>query len=166
MSLLPEDTSEWLKWVEWADGVEPLADATRPRSAFDPALRILVVDDDEGCRQCLASVLADDGHRIHTASRGFEAVEFARRLRRENDGLDLSILDFNMPDLTGIETFQRLSVEFPGLQAVFVSGDPSESLVESIRSVGGRALVRKPLDLDRIRRVVYSFQSRGGLQGI
>jgi len=127
------------------------------------SLRILVVDDDDGCRQCLSTILAEEGHDIVTAARGWEALENARRLRQENKCLDLSILDFNMPDLTGIETFRRLLAEYPRLEAVFVTGDPSESLEREIQLVGGRALMRKPLDVVHIRRIVHGFQ--GGLAG-
>ena len=65
-----------------------------------------------------------------------------------------------MPDLTGIETFRQLVTLFPRLEAVFVSGDASETLEDEVRRVGGRMLVRKPLDVFRLRRVIH--WCRGG----
>lgn len=127
-------------------------------------LRILIVDDDDGCRLGVASVLGDDGHDVHTAARGEEALDHARRLRRINQTLDLSILDYHMPDWTGVETFLRLVRELPGIAAVFVSGDFSTSLLDEVRRAGGRALVRKPLDVHRIRTAVR-FASRSGAAG-
>jgi CheY-like chemotaxis protein len=125
-------------------------------------LRILVVDDDEGCLTSVEALLSLDGHSILTARRGREAVDFARQMRKRNEGLDLSILDFNMPDWTGIETFERLSLEFPGLKAVFMSGDPSEGLEAAVRRAGGRALVKKPLDLYRVRKVLGRLKEGDG----
>ncbi len=117
-------------------------------------LRILVVDDDEGCLTSVEALLSLEGHSILTARRGQEALDFARQMRKRNEALDLSIRDFNMPDWTGIETFERLSLEFPGLKGVFMSGDPSEGLEDAVRRAGGRALVRKPLDIYRVRKVL------------
>jgi two-component system NtrC family response regulator len=124
---------------------------------FDPCfvrLRILVVDDDERCLASVEAFLAHDGHDILTATRGLEAVDHARRLKRENRHLDLSILDFNMPDITGIETFERLVAEIPGIPAIFISGDVSSALEQMVFRAGGRALVRKPLDIARIRSLI------------
>ena len=117
-------------------------------------LCILVADDDQGCRQGIVSLLAEDGHNIFTAARGEEAVELARHLRSVNRRLDLSFLDYDMPDLTGIETFQRMILELPDLAVVFISGDASNSLEGEVRLVGGRGLLRKPLGVASLRRAV------------
>jgi two-component system OmpR family response regulator len=128
-------------------------------------LRILVVDDDESCLRSVESILAVDGHDIFTATRGLEALDCARRLKRENRRLDLSILDFNMPDLTGIETFERLVQELPGIPAIFISGDASIALEKQVLLAGGRALIRKPLDLARVRRTMRDLLGAGGSMG-
>jgi len=154
-------TSQGRGTTGWSFPQELPGSGTGGLHAFGEALRILVVDDDEGCRLGIASILGEDGHDILTAARGEEAIEHARFLRREKKRLDLSILDFNMPDLNGIETFRRLVVEFPGLVGVFVSGESSEALVEQIRLAGGSALVRKPLDVGRVRWLVYRFLAGG-----
>jgi len=124
-------------------------------------LRILVVDDDRNCLESVESVLQKDGHQIVTAAGGEEAIGVMRRLRLENQRLDLSILDFDMPGLTGIEIFSRLLFEFPGIEAVFISGDASEARVERVRRAGARGFLRKPLDVERVRGAVRAFR-RGG----
>ena len=123
-------------------------------------LKILLVDDDVGCLRSLENLLEIDGHEITTATRGQEAINLARQLRREKREPVLSILDYHVPDLSGLETFELLSQELPGLGAIFVSGDTSSRLEERILSAGGMALVRKPLDSVRIRGVVKTFQRR------
>ncbi|HZN59216.1 MAG TPA: response regulator [Planctomycetota bacterium] len=124
---------------------------------FPTKLRILVVDDDERCLESLEGVLSLDGHEIFTATRGFEALDCARRLEREQRRVHLSILDFHMPDLSGLETLVRLVTEVPHVQAILVSGDPSLSLEAEAVRAGARAFVRKPVDLIRIRTLVYDL---------
>jgi len=123
-------------------------------------LKILLVDDDVGCLRILENLLELDGHEISTATRGQEAVDLARQLRREKREPELSILDYHVPDLTGLETYELLSQELPGLGAIFVTGDASSGLEERILEAGGLALVRKPLDSVRIRGAVKTFQRR------
>ena len=117
-------------------------------------LTILLVDDDESCLESVQTVLAEDGHAVFTATRGLEAVECARRLRHEHARLDLSILDYHMPDLTGLETFERILAVLPGVPGIFISGEPSLTLERQVVRAGARALVRKPLDLLRIRSLI------------
>tara|TARA_B100000953_G_scaffold299135_1_gene297948 strand:+ start:350 stop:787 length:438 start_codon:yes stop_codon:yes gene_type:complete len=123
-------------------------------------LKILLVDDDVSCLRGLENLLELDGHEISTATRGQEAVDLARQLRREKREPELSILDYHVPDLTGLETYELLSQELPGLGAIFVTGDASSGLEERILEAGGLALVRKPLDSVRIRGAVKTFQRR------
>ncbi len=123
-------------------------------------LKILLVDDDVGCLRSLENLLELDGHEISTATRGQEAVDLARQLRREKREPELSILDYHVPDLTGLETYELLSRELPDLGAIFVTGDASSGLEERILEAGGLALVRKPLDSVRIRGAVKTFQRR------
>ena len=123
-------------------------------------LKILLVDDDVGCLRSLENLLEIDGHEITTATRGQEAVNLARQLRREKREPVLSILDYHVPDLPGLETYELLSQELPGLGAIFITGDASGGLEERVLSAGGLALVRKPLDSGRIRGAVNVFQRR------
>jgi DNA-binding NtrC family response regulator len=117
-------------------------------------LRILVVDDDERCLESLHSFLSAEGHVAHLARRGLEAVDMARAWRRAHDRIDVSILDYHMPDLNGIETFARIADELPGMQAIILSGEPSLRLESEVLRIGALALVRKPPDLTRVRSLL------------
>ena len=136
----------------WLDSSRPLRRDEEPHR-----FHILLVDDDERCLESLESILAPDGHDLFFATRGLEAVECARALRGKKVPLDLSILDFNMPDLNGIATFRKLVVEFPRVEGIFISGEESKELENEVKLAGGRALVRKPLDIASVRTVVSEF---------
>lgn len=121
------------------------------------SLSILVVDDDERNLETMEFFLGVDGHEIYTAKRGLEAIQVVRRLKRAEIRLDLSILDYHMPDLTGIDTYLQLMSELPDLAAIFVSGEPSTAIERGVARVGGRALVPKPVDVIAMRHALEEF---------
>ena len=65
--------------------------------------RILVADDNEDAGETLAMLLRLDGHEVHVATDGLEAIEMFGRLQP-----DVVILDIGMPGLSGHEVAQRI----------------------------------------------------------
>lgn len=122
------------------------------------ALNILVVDDDVHSLESIGDFLEQDGHWIRTATRGSEAVHIARDFLREKRYLQLSILDFHVPDMSGIETFKSLIALLPGMGGIFISGDNSDSMESSILAAGGFALCPKPIDLRCLRQVIEAYK--------
>ena len=131
-------------------------DILRPRG-LPVSLCILVVDDDEKNLETMEFFLGDEGHEIYTANRGLEAIQVVRRLKEANIRVELSILDYHMPDQTGIDTFLQLTSELPDLEAIFVSGEPSTAIRLGVDRVGGRALVPKPVDVVAMRHALEEF---------
>ena len=58
---------------------------------------ILVVDDEIGIRELLSEILGDEGHTVLLA----ESAQQARSVR-ENNAIDLVLLDIWMPDTDGV----------------------------------------------------------------
>lgn len=67
---------------------------------------ILLVDDDITIVKLLSDILEDEGYRILTAYNGKQAIESVRI-----NEPDLIVLDWNMPELDGIETLRVLVAE-------------------------------------------------------
>ena len=67
------------------------------------ARRVLVADDNRDASETLAMLLRLDGHEVHVANNGLEAVELYSRVRP-----DVAILDIGMPGLSGHEVAQRI----------------------------------------------------------
>jgi PAS domain S-box-containing protein len=131
-------------------GVEPQAPpATIPaekKTVSAGTLRILLVDDDELIRDGVGSLLELEGHEVHLAEGGAEA------LARFESGLevDLVMLDLNMPGLTGAETLLRLLTLRPEQVVLLCSGHGDE---EMARLMTGRPTVdsiQKPFTLDEL----------------
>lgn len=64
---------------------------------------ILVVDDEEDLADAMESLLRAQGYRVHKAYDGRRGLEAARRLHP-----DLVLLDYELPELDGLEVIQRL----------------------------------------------------------
>jgi DNA-binding response OmpR family regulator len=112
-------------------------------------LSILVLDDDVPFLESFKDFLMQDGHSVIPATRGIDAVELVRKLP-----VDLSFLDFDLPDLDGLETLVRIHRQRPGLPAVFLTGNASSLLERKVLEMGAFALIRKPFDAWRVRGVI------------
>lgn len=80
--------------------------------------RVLVVEDDEGLRDTLAEVLADDGHDVRVASDGEAALDEVRAWRPE-----IIVLDLMMPRMDGyaFRARQRLLPGAPPAKILILS---------------------------------------------
>jgi len=65
--------------------------------------RVLVADDNRDAGETLAMLLRLDGHEVHVALDGLEAVEVFTRVQP-----DVAILDIGMPGLSGHEVARRI----------------------------------------------------------
>jgi DNA-binding NarL/FixJ family response regulator len=85
---------------------------------------ILVVDDDAGVRELIASVLETTGHTVMEASTGTEALAAAR-----GETPALVVLDVCLPGIGGYSTLRELrDLVGKQLPIVFVSGERTDPL--------------------------------------
>jgi two-component system, NtrC family, response regulator AtoC len=112
--------------------------------------RILVVDDDEVSCRLFAEVLEGDGHDVHQARSGEEALE---RLRKET--YDLLLVDVRMPGITGLDVTRTMRQEQPLLPVIVMTAFGSiETAVEAIHE-GAYDYVSKPMNLDELKKIAY-----------
>jgi CheY-like chemotaxis protein/anti-sigma regulatory factor (Ser/Thr protein kinase) len=71
-------------------------------------LNILVADDDPLVRKFVAKVLEPDGHIIHEAVDGQQALDL---ISKNPDQVDLLLLDLMMPEKSGIDVIKELKLE-------------------------------------------------------
>jgi PAS domain S-box-containing protein len=120
---------------------------------------ILVVDDDPGILETLSDVLAKDGHRVHLAGQGATALD---RLV-QSPPVDVAIVDFKLPDITGLELLNKLKVVSPDTEVILITG--YASLSTALDAINGQAAAYlvKPLDPDHVLKTVEQALSRQGL---
>lgn len=105
--------------------------------------RILVVDDAEGSRYVIATWLRRDGYDVVESGTGEEALRIAA-----GGGIDLMVLDVNLPDMTGYVVCERIKADVEtSMPVLHVSataisaGDRSEGLRR-----GADAYLVEPVD--------------------
>jgi DNA-binding NtrC family response regulator len=80
---------------------------------------VLVVDDNQALAENLAEALTSQGHRVITSSTMADAL--ARRT-----GVGLAIIDFRLPDGSGVQVAEQLTAVEPGVRLLFVSAHGDE----------------------------------------
>ncbi len=87
---------------------------------------ILIVDDEPLVLKATARTLRLAGHHVHTASGLEEAMAVC-----EEHSLDVLIVDFMMPSITGLELLARIRRVQPNIKSIVVSGKIDLSKDES-----------------------------------
>jgi len=102
--------------------------------------RILVVDDDEGVRRLIQTLLEKEGCRIDAV----EHVEAAQEQLAANS-YDVVITDIMMPGLSGIDLLKILRQSAPDVPVIVITGNPdSETAAEAIRTGSAVDYIGKP----------------------
>lgn len=114
--------------------------------------RILIVDDEPLVRRALRRLLRK--HEVVEAPNGSAGLEVLAQDQR----FDMILCDVMMPDVTGIDLYQRLREEQPelGARLVFMTGGAFDGQVGDLMRavVGETPIIHKPFQSDQLRRVL------------
>jgi DNA-binding response OmpR family regulator len=113
---------------------------------------ILIVDDDDSVRDMMRRVLVGEGYKVATAADGAEAMAIAAVLK-----IDLVLLDIGLPDMSGWDTFERMTRANPSMAVVVITARSSQKTMARAAGVG--ALLEKPLDFPALLRTVAELSS-------
>jgi len=120
---------------------------------------ILIVDDKRANRNILAQELAHQGYAVETAANGAEALEKTASLRP-----DLIILDYMMPDLSGIDVLKKLRQREENTPVVMVTAYGTvEKAVEAMKE-GAYDFITRPFEADHVTMVVQKALDRQRLE--
>ena len=104
-------------------------------------IRVLIAEDDLNARSIMVELLTSLGHTmVGQCGTGREAAALARDVIP-----DVVLLDVHMPDGSGIEAAEEVTLALPGTAVVLFSGDPSVTLSErDITATSAIAFLPKP----------------------
>lgn len=124
----------------------PGAAGARPAEA--PALRLLLVEDNEPTLQVMTALLELAGHDVQPAP----DLRTARQLAATHP-FDLVVSDLGLPDGTGFELMSELRDRY-GLQGIAVSGFGMEDDLRRSHESGFREHLVKPVDIDKLKAAI------------
>ena len=106
---------------------------------------ILAVDDDEKIRELLSTILKRKGHHVLTADHGQQGVDVYRRERPH-----VTILDFEMPDIDGLEVLRQIRAIDPHAPVVMLTGAGTEAREKQARELGVTDFLAKGFSLHEL----------------
>jgi two-component system nitrogen regulation response regulator GlnG len=110
---------------------------------------LLVVDDEPSILYFFRQAFDEAEVTLLTASTSAEGIEKVTRQRP-----DVVILDINLPDASGLETFSRVRQIDTKVPVIFITGHgTTASAIEAMR-LGAYEYLLKPLELDQLYDVV------------
>jgi DNA-binding NtrC family response regulator len=111
--------------------------------------RIIVVDDDEGIRKTLATILEEIGYVVDTVENGKEAIE-----RSNAEFYNLALIDIRLPDMEGIKLLTAMKETTPKMIKIIMTGYPSlQNAIEAVNK-GADAYILKPLNIDSVLNTI------------
>ena len=111
---------------------------------------ILVVDDDEGMRSFVATVLKEEGHRVVEAKNGQDALAVL-----SEGEFDLVVTDLRMPDLSGLDLLRQGKARRPDARWIIITAFGSIGNAVEAMKAGAADYLTKPFQSpDELRRVV------------
>jgi len=110
---------------------------------------ILIVDDESGIRQSLASILRDEGYRVEAVATAEECLAST-----EKTPFDLILLDVWLPGMDGIEALRQMHERGNAPMVVMISGHGNIETAVRATKLGAFDFVEKPLSLEKTILVV------------
>lgn len=117
--------------------------------------RILLVEDDRGVREVVRQFLSDV-FEVRQAATGAEALAILRR-----ESVDAVVLDYRLPDRTGLEVLTEIRSISASLPVVMMTGYGSEWICASAFKLGVRDYFPKPVILEDLLQALGGILSPG-----
>jgi two-component system chemotaxis response regulator CheY len=114
-------------------------------------MQAIVVDDSRAMRMLMSRLLKDIGFEVAEAGDGSQALDSLRERLAQNP-VQLALVDWNMPEMTGIELVEavRSDPAFAGLRIVMVTTETELSQVSRALDAGADEYLMKPFTRDDV----------------
>ena len=112
---------------------------------------ISIIDDDESMREAIKGLMRSLGYRVEVVASAQEFLS-SRLVRRTS----CVIADMQMPGMTGLELYQRLSASGKPIPTILITAYPDDGVRERAFSAGVVGYLSKPFEEDDLLACVRS----------
>ncbi|MCB0279981.1 MAG: sigma-54-dependent Fis family transcriptional regulator, partial [Calditrichaeota bacterium] len=110
---------------------------------------ILLIDDDRNLCQIIMEHLSHDLYLFDVAYSGKKGIEAAKKKRP-----DLIIIDFQMPEMDGLEAIGEIHKLYPNLPFIFLTAFSSVDTAVEVMKLGAIDYIQKPFHSERLKITV------------
>jgi two-component system, NtrC family, nitrogen regulation response regulator NtrX len=111
--------------------------------------KILIVDDEQGIRESLGSILRDERYSVETVGSAEEALE-----RIAKGEFQVVLLDVWLPGIDGMEALSRIQAVARPPAVIMISGHGSIETAVRATKLGAFDFIEKPLSLEKVTVLV------------
>ena len=119
---------------------------------------ILLIDDEKMILDVGLELLEELGYTVLSAMSGQEAIDV---FQKDQDNIDLVIMDMIMPGMGGGETFDRLKEINPGVKVLLSSGYSINGQATKILRRGCDGFIQKPFNMNQLAEKVQKILADG-----
>ena len=123
----------------WTPKPVPLATLIDVFGSLAKQPAAMVIDDEAGLADNLAEVLTAAGHEVIVSRSASEALSHRRRLHT-------AVVDYRLPDSSGIDVARKLRARDPAIRILFISGHADELRARLSKELAEADTMEKPLD--------------------
>jgi two-component system, chemotaxis family, chemotaxis protein CheY len=115
--------------------------------------KVLVIDDEQGIRSLLDTLLSRKGYDVVLAESGRKGLELFRRERP-----DVLVLDLKMPEMDGLTVLRQIRSLDPIIPVIILTGAGTAETEQRVRALGVTEYVEKEFSLhllgDALKRLL------------
>jgi FixJ family two-component response regulator len=123
----------------------------------DSKQTIAIVEDDASLNRALARLLQASGFATQTF---LSAEDFLANVQPDSHAC--LILDINLPGISGVELWDRLSADDWRPPVIFITAEDAEAVRQEDSRISGNICLRKPLIAGELLDAVYQQLRRSG----
>lgn len=122
----------------------------------DKAIKILMVEDQPICRMGIRMTLAQSSVHGQILAEAGDVDSAVRFLEQHGNGIDLILLDYMLPDGTGMDVLKAAKRFSPDAKIIIFSGEAGGAILKQLMEAGVNGFMSKSVTPEEIAVVINS----------
>lgn len=121
-------------------------------------ITVFIIDDHPMVIEGIKSLLGGSSFVsvIGSAIDGYQALEKLRRLSKQDQEIEVALVDINLPDMNGIELCHQLKKEFPGIKVLGLSTFKERSYITRMLEAGASGYLLKNAAKEELEEAIQT----------